>query len=181
MAKQQLSQEKNWYVVHTYSGYEDAVARNLRQRAESFKMQDKIFNVLVPKLEKVKIRAGKKTTVEERLFPGYVFVEMIVTDESWYVVRNTPQVTGFVGSGIMPIPVDKTEMENILKQLESGEPKYVMDAEIGDLVRITDGPFKEMEGKLNEVDHEHGKVKVMVNFLGRETPVELDFLQIKKL
>ncbi len=181
MAKQQLSQEKNWYVVHTYSGYEDAVARNLRQRAESFKMQDKIFNVLVPKLEKVKIHAGKKTTVEERLFPGYVFVEMIVTDESWYVVRNTPQVTGFVGSGIIPIPVDKTEMENVLKQLESGEPQYMMDAEIGELVRITDGPFKEMEGKLNEVDRERGKVKVMVNFLGRETSVELDFLQIKKL
>ena len=181
MAKQQLSQEKNWYVVHTYSGYEDAVARNLKQRAESFKMQDKILNVLVPKIEKVKIHAGKKTTIEERLFPGYVFVEMIVTDESWYVVRNTPQVTGFVGSGIIPIPVDKTEMENILKQLESGEPQYVMDAEIGDLVRITDGPFKEMEGKLNEIDRERGKVKVMVSFLGRETPVELDFLQVKKI
>src|SRR3990170_7977725 len=143
MAKQQLTQERNWYVIHTYSGYEEAVARSLKQRVESLNMADKIFNVLVPKLKKVKIRAGKKTTVEERLFPGYVFVEMIVTDESWYVVRNTPQVTGFVGSGIMPIPVDKTEMENILKQLESGEPKYVMDAEIGDLVRITDGPFKE--------------------------------------
>ncbi|HCI05710.1 MAG: Transcription antitermination protein nusG [Parcubacteria group bacterium GW2011_GWC1_45_9] len=181
MAKQQLTQERNWYVIHTYSGYEEAVARSLKQRVESLNMADKVFNVLVPKLEKVKIRGGKKTTVEERLFPGYVFVEMIVTDESWYVVRNTPQVTGFVGSGITPIPVDKKEMENILKQLETGEPQYVMDAEIGDLVRIVDGPFKEMEGKLNEVDHERGKVKVMVNFLGRETPVELDFLQIKKI
>ena len=181
MAKQQLSQEKNWYVIHTYSGYEDAVARNLRQRIESFNMEDRILNVLVPKLERVKIRAGKKVNIEERLFPGYVFVEMIVTDESWYVVRNTPQVTGFVGSGITPIPVDKKEMDDILKQLETGEPQYVMDAGIGDLVRITDGPFKDQDGKLSEVDHDRGKVKVMVNFLGRETPVELDFLQIKKL
>lgn len=181
MAKQLLPQEKNWYVIHTYSGYEDAVARSLRQRIESFNMQEQIFSVLVPKVEKVKIRSGKKTMIEERLYPGYVFVEMIVNDDSWYVVRNTPQVTGFVGSGITPIPVDKKEMDNILKQIESGEPQYVMDAEIGDLVRIVEGPFKDMEGKLTEVDHERGKVKIGVNFLGRETPVELDFLQIKKI
>jgi transcriptional antiterminator NusG len=181
MAKQRLPQEKNWYVIHTYSGYEDAVARNLMQRIESFNMQDRIFNVLVPKVEKVKIKAGKKVNVEEKLYPGYVFVEMIVTDDSWYVVRNTPQVTGFVGSGITPIPVGKEEMDNILKQIEQGEPEFVMDAEPGDLVRIVDGPFKDQEGKLSEVDAEKGKVKVMVSMFGRETPVELDFLQIKKI
>lgn len=181
MAKQQLPQERNWYVIHTYSGYEDAVARNLEQRISSFNMQDKIFNVLVPKVEKVKIKGGKKHIVEEKLYPGYVFVEMIVTDDSWYVVRNTPQVTGFVGSGITPIPVDKAEMENILKQIQSGTPEFVIEAEPGDLVRIIDGPFKDQEGKLSEVDKEKGKVKVLVSMFGREIPVELDFLQIKKI
>ena len=181
MAKQQLSLEKNWNVIRTYSGYEDAVARSLKQRVETLNMSDKVFNVLVPKLEKVKIRGGKKTTVEERLFPGYVFVEMIVTDESWYVVRNTPQVTGFVGSGITPIPVDPAQMGVIMEKVTADVPRFQLDVVVGDLVRITDGPFRDSEGKLSEIDEERGKVKVLVAIFGRETPVELDFLQIKKL
>jgi len=181
MPKQLGTQERNWYVIHTYSGYEDAVARNLRRRAETLGMQDKVFNILVPKEKKVKIKRGKRVNVEEKLFPGYVFVEMIVDDESWYVVRNTPQVTGFVGAGVTPTPVDAKQMEEIMRRVSGGEPVYVLDVQAGDLVRITDGPFRDMEGKLDDVDEARGRVRVMVAIFGRETPVELDFLQIKKL
>jgi len=181
MPKQKLPQERRWYVIHTYSGYEEAVARNLKQRIESLGMEDKIFNVLVPKEKKIKIRGGKKEIVEEKIYPGYVFVEMIVTDDSWYVVRNTPNVTGFVGSGTTPIPVSEQEMNELLKRIEVKEPQYKIEVKVGDLVKIIDGPFKDFDGKVSEVDEERGKVKVTINLFGRDTPVELDYLQIRKL
>jgi transcription termination/antitermination protein NusG len=181
MARQQVTGEKHWYVLHTYSGYEDSVAFNLKQRIESMGMEDKIFNVLVPKEKKIKIKDGKRTTVEEKIFPGYVMVEMIVTDDSWYVVRNTPNVTGFVGSGTIPTPISEAEVTSLQKRMGVEEPKYKIDVKPGDLVRIMDGPFKDYEGKSSEIDEEKGKVKVLVSIFGRETPLELDFLQIKKI
>ena len=180
MARQQVTGEKHWYVLHTYSGYEDSVAFNLKQRIESMGMEDKIFNVLVPKEKKIKIKDGKRVTVEEKIFPGYVLVEMIVTDDSWYVVRNTPNVTGFVGSGTIPTPVSESEITSLQKRMGVEEPKYKIDVRANDLVRIMDGPFKDYEGKVSETDDERGKVKVLVSIFGRETPIELDFLQIKK-
>ncbi len=180
MPRQQVTGLKNWYVLHTYSGYEDSVAFNLKQRIESMGMEDKIFDVIVPKEKKIKIRDGKRTTVEEKIFPGYVLVEMIVTDDSWYVVRNTPNVTGFVGSGTVPTPISEDEIKALQKRMGVEEPKFKVDFIVGDLVRIMDGPFKEYEGKVSEVDESKGKVKVLVSIFGRETPVELDFLQVKK-
>ena len=181
MAKQLLEQEKNWYVIHTYSGYEDAVAKNLKQRIESLGMEDKIFNVIVPKEKKIKIKNGKRKTVEEKIYPGYVLVEMIVDDESWYVVRNTPRVTGFLGAGTTPIPVSATDIADLMKRMEAGEPEFKVDVEIGESVKVLDGPFKGFEGKVSEVAKERGKIKVLVNMFGRDTPVELDSLQIKKI
>ncbi|OGZ60781.1 MAG: transcription termination/antitermination protein NusG [Candidatus Spechtbacteria bacterium RIFCSPLOWO2_01_FULL_46_10] len=181
MAKQQLQQGRNWYVLHTYSGYEDAVAQNLRQRIESLGMADKIFNVIVPKEKKIKIRGGKRHIVEEKVYPGYVLVEMIVTDDSWYVVRNTPRVTGFVGSGTTPIPVASEEIAELQKRMGVDEPKHKIEVKVGDPVKITDGPFKDFDGKVSAVDEEKGKVQVFVNMFGRETPVELDYLQISKI
>ena len=181
MPKQIIPKEKNWYVIHTYSGYEEAVAKNLRQRIESLGMEDKIFNVIVPKEKKIKIKNGKRQVIEEKVYPGYVLVEMIVTDDSWYIVRNTPNVTGFVGAGTTPVPVFKEEIENLKKRMEVKEPQYKIEVKIGDLIKITDGPFKDFEGKVSETDEERGKVKVLVNMFGRDTPVELDSLQIKKL
>ena len=181
MAKQTLNLGRRWYVLHTYSGYEENVKHNLEQRVESFAMQDKIFNVMVPKEKKIKIKNGKRMTVEEKIFPGYVLVEMIVTDDSWYVVRNTPNVTGFIGSGTTPTPIDQKEVEDLLKRTNASEPQHKMDLEVNDVVRIVDGPFKNFEGKISAVDHERGKIKVMVTMFGRETPVELDALQVKKI
>ena len=181
MAKQTGEFGLNWYAVHTYSGYEDAVARNLKQRVESLGYEDKIFNILVPKEKKIKIKAGKRQVVEEKIYQGYVLVEMIVTDDSWYVVRNTPRVTGFVGSGITPTPLSREEVDVLFNRMQAEEPKYAIDVAAGDTVRITDGPFKDYEGKVSDVDEARGKVKVLVSIFGRETPVELDFLQIKKL
>ena len=180
MPKQQ-SQGRNWYVLHTYSGYEDAVARSLKQRIESLDMQDKIFSVLVPKEKKIRIKNGKRRSVEEKIYPGYVLVEMIVTDDSWYVVRNTPSVTGFVGSGTMPIPVSLEEMKELQKRMGATESKYKIEFSVGDPVKIIDGPFKDFDGKINAIDEERGKVKVLISMFGRETAVELDSLQIKKL
>ncbi len=180
MSKQQVTGEKHWYVLHTYSGYEDSVALNLKQRIENLGMQDKIFDAIVPKEKKIKIKDGKRTTVEEKIFPGYVLVNMIVTDDSWYVVRNTPNVTGFVGSGTIPTPVSEEEWSYLNKRMGADEPKFKVDFENGELVRITDGPFKDYEGKISDIDQTKGKVKVMVTIFGRETPVELDFLQVKK-
>lgn len=177
----QVSRGRHWYVLHTYSGYEEAVARNLKQRIESMGMEDKIFNVLVPTEKKIKIRSGKRKVVEEKIYPGYVLVEMIVTDDSWYVVRNTPRVTGFVGSGTTPTPISEAEINNLQKRMGVEEPKFKLDASVGDMVKITDGPFKDSEGKIAEVDEGKGRVKVLVSIFGRETPVDLDFLQVKKL
>lgn len=177
----QITQGRNWYVLHTYSGYEDTVARNLKQRIESLGMEDKIFNVLVPKEKKIKIKAGKRRIVEEKIYQGYVLVEMIVTDDSWYVVRNTPRVTGFVGAGTTPTPISPEEIAELQKRMGVEEPKYKIDVAAGDPVKITDGPFKDFDGKISEVDEARGKVKVLVSMFGRETPIELDFLQTKKL
>lgn len=181
MPKQTGQQGKRWYVLHTYSGYEENVARNLRQRIESMDMEDKIFNVLIPTEKKIKIKNGKRKIVTEKIFPGYVLVEMVVTDESWYVVRNTPNVTGFVGSGTTPMPISEAEIKNLQKRMGIEEPKYKIDVIIGDPVKIVDGPFKEMEGKVAEIDEARGKVKILVSMFGRETPAELDSLQIKKI
>jgi transcription termination/antitermination protein NusG len=181
MPKQQITQERNWYVIHTYSGYEDAVARNLKQRIESLGMEDKIFSVLVPKEKKIKIKNGKRKLIEEKIYPGYVLVEMVVTDDSWYVVRNTPNVTGFVGAGTTPIPVSGDEIDYLKKRMGTDAPQYDIQVAVGDVVKITDGPFKDFEGKVSAIDQERGKIKVLVNMFGRDTPVELDSLQIKKL
>ena len=181
MSKQQVTGERHWYVLHTYSGYEDSVAINLKQRIENLNMQDKIFDAIVPKEKKIKIRDGKRSTVEEKIFPGYVLVNMIVTDDSWYVVRNPPNVTGFVGSGTIPTPVSEEEWSFLNKRMGADEPKFKVDFEVGELVQITDGPFKDYEGKIGEIDQAKGKVKVFVTIFGRETPVELDFLQVKKV
>jgi len=181
MARQKVQAGRNWYVVHTYSGYEDAVVRNLKQRIESLGMEDKIFNAIVPREKKVKIQGGKRKVVEEELFPGYVLIDMIVDDNSWYVVRNTPRVTGFVGSGTTPIPLAKDEIDMLFERMGAKEPKYKIDIKLGDIIRIIDGPFKEFEGRVSDVDEERGKVKTLVSIFGRETPLELDFLQVKKI
>jgi len=181
MAKQILNQGRRWYVLHTYSGYEENVTRNLKQRVDTLDMGDKIFNVLVPTEKKTKIKNGKRKIVEEKVFPGYVLVEMIVTDESWYVVRNTPNVTGFIGVGSTPTPVGDEEIKGLMKRMGQEDPKFKIDVTVGDLVRITEGPFKNMEGKIVNIDEAKGKIKVNVSMFCRETPVELDFLQIKKV
>ncbi|MBX4206265.1 transcription termination/antitermination protein NusG [Candidatus Parcubacteria bacterium] len=180
MSKQQLSEGRNWYVVHTYAGYENAVMRNLKQRIESLGMEGKIFNVIVPTEKKVKIKGGKRVEEEEKIYPGYILVDMIVTDDSWYVVRNTPRVTGFVGSGVHPVPIDKKEVDSLFARMNTDKVTHTINLQENDAVVIVDGPFKELEGKVSEIDEERGKVKVLVNMFGRETPVELDFLQVKK-
>lgn len=179
--KQQTDNQPHWYVVHTYAGYEDAVARNLRQRVESLGMEDKIFEVVVPTEKKVKIKRGKRVEEEEKIYPGYVMVKMIVTDDSWYVVRNTPRVTGFVGSGIHPVPIGEKEVQELFSRMEAEAPKHATDLQIDEQVLIVDGPFKEFEGKISEIDESRGKIKVLVSMFGRETPVELDFLQVQKI
>ena len=181
MARQEIKQDRNWYAIHTYAGYEEAVARNLKQRIESLGMEDKIFSVVVPTEKKIKIKGGKRTEDEEKIYPGYVLVDMIVTDDSWYVVRNTPRVTGFVGAGIYPVPLEKGEVDYLFKRMETDVTKHTIDLQLGESVIINDGPFKELEGTVSEIDEERGKVKVLVSMFGRETPVELDFLQVKKL
>ena len=178
--KQQTEGERNWYAIHTYVGYENAVARNLKQRIESLAMGDKIFNVLVPVEKKIKIKGGKRTEEDEKIYPGYVLVEMIVDDDSWYVVRNTPRVTGFVGAGVHPVPISESEINDLFGRMKQDTVKHTIELEKGEHVLITDGPFKDLEGKIGEIDNEKGKVKVLVSMFGRETPVELDFLQVKK-
>lgn len=181
MAKQLGTTERHWYAIHTYSGYENAVARNLKQRIESLSMQDQIFDVVVPIEKKIRVKGGKRVVEEERIYPGYVLVDMIVTDESWYVVRNTPRVTGFVGSGTQPVPLGKEELDQLMKRMHTDVVKHKVDLSIDDAVTIVDGPFRELEGRVGEIDEERGKVKVLVSMFGRETPVELDFLQVKKV
>lgn len=180
MAKQQ-AQGRHWYVVQTYSGYEEKVAENLKQRVENLGLTDKIFDVVVPKEKTIEIKNGKRRTVEKKIFPGYILVDMIVTDETWYQVRNTPQVTGFIGAGITPVPVKEPEMKDIDKRMGVEEPKFQIDLKKGDLVSINDGPFKGFDGTVDEVDEAKGKLKVLVSMFGRETSVELDSLQVKKI
>ncbi|HSX15081.1 MAG TPA: transcription termination/antitermination protein NusG [Candidatus Saccharimonadales bacterium] len=177
----QTNTTKDWYAIHTYSGYEDRVADNLRQRIETLDMSDKIFDVIVPKENQIEIKNGRRRIVERRIFPGYVLVQMDVTEDSWYVVRNTPNVTGFVGSGTTPTPLSEPEIRHIQKRMGVEEPKYKIDFTAGESVNITDGPFKGFDGVVNEIDENKGKIKVLVNMFGRETPVELDSLQVKKL
>lgn len=175
------SPKSDWYVIHTYSGYEDQVADSLRQRIESMDMKDKIFDVIVPKENQIEIKNGKRRIVERKIFPGYIMVNMVVTEDSWYVVRNTPNVTGFVGTGTTPSPISDAEVKAIQKRMGVEEPKYKIDYSVGELVNITDGPFKGFDGSISEVDEQKGKIKVLVNMFGRETPVELDSLQVKKV
>lgn len=179
MAKQK-SEGRKWYVLHTYAGYEDAVAEALRQRIDTMNMQDKIFEVVVPKETEIEIRKGEPVEIEKRMFPGYVLVNMIVTDDSWYVVRNTPNVTGFIGSGTIPVPVGEEEIKHMRKRMGVSEPKYKVDFSLKDTVVITEGPFAGYEGLISEIDESKGKLKVLVSIFGRETPVELEFHQVKK-
>jgi len=181
MSRQRLPEEKHWYVIHTASGHEDAVADNLKKRIESLEMQDKVFEVIVPKEKKIKIKNGKRRTVEEKIYPGYVLVQMIVTDDSWYVVRNTPNVTGFIGSGTTPIPVSFEEINTLKKRMGEEKPQHQISFKEGDSVKIVDGPFKDFDAKVQEIDQERGKAKVLVNMFGRDTPIEIDLLQIKKI
>lgn len=181
MAKQELGGERHWYAVHTYSGYENAVLRNLKQKIISQDLQDKIFNVIVPVEKKIKVKGTKRVEVEEKIYPGYVLVDMIVDDDSWYQVRNTPRVTGFVGSGTTPVPLAKKELDYIFSRMQNSETVHEISIEEGEIVSVIEGPFKDYEGKVAEVDKARGKLKVLVSMFGRETPLELDFLQVKKL
>lgn len=173
---------RQWYAIHTYSGYEEAVARYLKQRVESLLMGDKIFNVIVPTEKKIRVKNGKRQTIVEKIYPGYVLVEMVLSEDSWYVVRNTPRVTGFVGSdSTKPTPLSKEEIESLLVRMGKDESKFNVDLRVGDLVKIIDGPFKDYDGKVSVIDDERGYVKVLVPIFGRDTEVELDSLQVKKV
>jgi transcriptional antiterminator NusG len=172
---------RRWYVIHTYSGYENKVKTNLEHRIHSMDMGDKIFQVLVPTEEEIEIKNGKRHPVERKVYPGYVLVEMNMSDDSWYVVRNTPGVTSFVGMGTTPTPLSDSEVKAILRQIKLDAPKYKVAFTKGEAVRVTDGPFTDLHGVVDEVNPERNKVKVLVSIFGRETPVELDFLQIEKL
>jgi transcriptional antiterminator NusG len=175
-----VSRGREWYAIHTYSGYENTVVKNLKQRVESMSMTEKIFNVVVPTQKVTKMKGTKKIEVEEQIYPGYVLVDMIYDPESWYVVRNTPRVTGFVGAGVIPVPLTEKEINAFLGFMKA-EGKASIDLTLGETVSITDGPFKDMEGKIAEIDREKNRVKVNVSMFGRETPVELDFFQVKKI
>lgn len=177
----QGNSERRWYVIHTYSGYEDRVKKNLEHRVDSMDVKDRIFQVVVPTEEEVEIKEGQRRTVARKVFPGYILVDMLLDDASWYVVRNTPGVTGFVGSGTRPIPLEDHEVKAILKQMEAEAPRLKVGYTKGQSIRIADGPFAEFIGTVDEVYPDKGKVKVLLSFFGRETPVELDFLQIEKL
>ena len=179
--KQQPARDRNWYAIHTYAGYENAVLRNLMQRVESLGMEDRIFNVIVPTEKTIKVKNNKRVEQEEKIYPGYVLVDMIVTDDSWYVVRNTPRVTGFVGSGVYPVPLSKEEVDELFSRMNDDGTKHSADFEIGETVNVIDGPFKDLEGQIETIDAENGRAKVVVTMFGREVPVELDFLQINKM
>jgi transcriptional antiterminator NusG len=177
---QNNSEERGWFVVHCYSGYENKVRHNLEQRIESMGMKDKIFDVVIPTQEEIEVKDGKRRTIERHIFPGYLLVNMVMTEESWFIVRNTPGVTGFVGMGNSPTPLRQEEVNSILKRMEAEAPVVKVSYKIGEKVRIVDGPFNDFRATVAEIDQERSKVRVMVNFFGRETPVELDFLQVEK-
>ncbi|NLE83979.1 MAG: transcription termination/antitermination protein NusG [Chloroflexi bacterium] len=171
---------RQWFVIHCYSGYENKVRKNLEQRIETMAMKDKIFDVVIPTQEEIEVRDGKRRTVERHVFPGYVLVNMILEEDSWFVVRNTPGVTGFVGMGDDPTPLRPEEVQSILRRMENEAPTFKVTYKPGDRVRIVDGPFNDFRGIVDEIQMERSKIRVMVNFFGRETPVELDFLQVEK-
>ncbi len=171
--------DKKWYVIHTYSGYENKVKANLEKRIESMNMEDKIFRILVPMEDEIEIKNGKKKISKKKVFPGYVLVEMVMTDDSWYIVRNTTGVTGFVGTGAKPIPLHDSEANHILKQMGVEEPRTRVPFEIGQDVRVISGPFENFVGNIEEIHPEKGKLKVLVSMFGRETPIELDFTQVE--
>jgi len=179
-AEEEPDDGRRWYVVHCYSGYENKVRHNLEQRIETMGMKDRIFDVVVPTEEEIEVKEGKRRTIERRVFPGYILVQMIMTEESWYVVRNTPGVTGFVGMGNEPTPLRPEEVASIIKRMEAEAPRIKVTYKIGQKVRIIDGPFNDFIGTVDDIDMERAKVRVMVSFFGRETPVELDFLQVEK-
>ncbi len=174
------SDQRSWYVIHCYSGYENKVRHNLEQRIETMGMKDQIFDVVIPTQEEIEVKDGKRRVVERHVFPGYVLVNMLLSEESWYVVRNTPGVTGFVGMGNAPTALRPEEVAQILKRMEAEAPHIKVSFKMGERVRIVDGPFNDFRGTVAEIDMERSKVRVMVNFFGRETPVELDFLQVEK-
>ena len=173
--------DRRWYVIHTYSGYENKVKQNLLHRIETMEMRDQIFNVIVPTEEEIEIKNGQRRTDQKKVFPGYVLVQMKMNDNSWYVVRNTPGVTSFVGHGNKPTPLEESEVKAILRQMEQEAPKVKVSYQVGQAVKITDGPFTDFEGVVDAIDHERGRVRVLVSFFGREAPVELDFLQVTRL
>lgn len=172
--------DREWYVIHCYSGYEQKVKQNLDQRIETMQMQDKIFQVVIPTEEEIEVKNGKRRTVERRVFPGYILVQMVMDDDSWYVVRNTPGVTGFVGMGTKPTALRPEEVQSIMKRMEAEAPRVKVTFKPGQKVRIVDGPFSEFVGEVDEIDMDRAKVRVLVPFFGRDTPVELDFLQVEK-
>jgi transcriptional antiterminator NusG len=174
------AEEAQWYVIHAYSGHEEKVKKNLEKRIESMDMHDKILEVFVPMEDEIEIKDGKRRHVQKRIFPGYILVKMVMSDESWYVVRNTPGVTSFVGSGNKPVPLHENELKSILKQVKQ-EPQIRVEFQLGESVRVVDGPFADFLGKVDEINPEKGKLKVLVNMFGRETPVELDLLQVEKV
>ena len=179
--KKRYDSTRQWYAIHTYSGYEEKVAESIGQRVESVDMADKIFGVMVPKEKMIEIKNGKRKVVEKKIFQGYVLVDMKMTEDSWYIVRNTPGVTGFVGTGTDPTPMSEDEIKKIKKRMGVEDPKHHIDFSVGEVVNITDGPFKGFDGAINEIDETKGKIKVLVSMFGRETPVELDALQVKKV
>lgn len=181
MTQKRYDSSRQWYAIHTYSGYEEKVAESIQQRVESVDMADKIFAVLVPKEKQIEIKNGKRKIVEKKIFQGYVLVEMKMTEDAWYIIRNTPGVTGFVGSGTEPTPVSDQEIAKIKKRMGVEDPKHQINYTMGEIVNITDGPFKGFDGAINEIDTQKGKIKVLVSMFGRETPVELDALQVKKV
>ena len=179
--KKRYDSTRQWYAIHTYSGYEEKVAESIQQRVESVDMADKIFGVMVPKEKMIEIKNGKRKVVEKKIFQGYGLVDMKMTEDAWYIVRNTPGVTGFVGTGTDPTPVSEAEITKIKKRMGVEDPKHQIDFSVGEVVNITDGPFKGFDGAVSEIDTQKGKLKVMVSMFGRETPVELDALQVKKV
>ena len=176
-----LAEDQEWFVIHTYSGYENKVKTNLEHRIESMGVQDKIFQVVIPTEEEIEIKDGQRRTVQKKVFPGYVLVQMSMTDDSWYVVRNTPGVTGFVGHGTKPAPLDDADVKRILKQMHMEAPKVKVSFAAGERVKVVDGPFTDFIGVVDTINAERGKVRVLVSFFGRETPVELDFLQVSRI
>ncbi|MBQ6510872.1 transcription termination/antitermination factor NusG [Candidatus Saccharibacteria bacterium] len=181
MAVNRYNDARAWYAISTYSGYEDKVADSIKQRINTIDLADKIFDAIVPKEKQIEIKNGKRKVVDKKIFQGYVLVEMKLSDETWYIIRNTPGVTGFVGTGTQPSPVSEKEIAKIKKRMGAEDPKYSVNYEIGEIVSITDGPFKGFDGAISEIDPAKGKLKVMVSMFGRETPVELDALQVKQL